>query len=250
MYIYIYDSFINEGKNQKIIAGIETRVTDLGLNGKIYRLGVIKSITNLLEDEIKRGAKTIIGVGNDFLFSQIINSIIKIGDNNNQMPIIGFIPVGKNNNIAKYFGIKLENAHAVISARRIKQYSLGKINNNYFLSSVKISTANTAIRVDNSYDINFNKKNDVYIINLPLTEEFQRENTPLDKLKLYTKENGKSFFSKTTPNESFIPFQNLKILDQNTSVLVDENYYIKAPLEICASEKKINIIISKDKKDI
>ena len=53
MHVYIYDSFLNHKKFEKIIARIETRVTDLGLNGKINRLvdhGIAIGIKDLERD--------------------------------------------------------------------------------------------------------------------------------------------------------------------------------------------------------
>ena len=38
---------------------MEIRLTDLGLNGKIIRLGGIKNIKGTIQNEIKLGAKTI-----------------------------------------------------------------------------------------------------------------------------------------------------------------------------------------------
>ncbi|MCK4553680.1 hypothetical protein KAU19_01815, partial [Candidatus Parcubacteria bacterium] len=64
MHIYIYDSYVNQKKYDKVLARIETRITDLGLNGKISRLGLMKNIPDLVYNELKRGVKTIIAVGN------------------------------------------------------------------------------------------------------------------------------------------------------------------------------------------
>jgi len=250
MYIYIYDSFVNESKNHKIIASIETRLTDLGLNGKIYRLGVIKSITSLLDEEIKKGAKTIIGVGNDFLFSQIINSVIKISEDSSIVPIIGFIPIGKNNDIANYFGINLSNAHAVISARRVKSFPLGKVNNNYFLSNVKISTKKTIIDINDRYQISLNEKNEAFVINLPISPKMENIGLDYEKLKLFIKNNSSGYFSNKSQTDSLISFQTIKVFDSNNTALIDNNYYLKSPFEISQSSKKINIIIAKDKKII
>ena len=92
MHIYIYDSFVNQKKYDKILARIETRITDLELNGKISRLGVMKNIPDIVSNELKRGAKTIIAVGNDKTINQVINSLA-----GSQVPL-GIIPIGRENN--------------------------------------------------------------------------------------------------------------------------------------------------------
>lgn len=78
MYIYIYDSFVNHKKYEKVLARIETRITDLGLNGKIVRIGIMTSVHDVVENELRKGANTIIAVGNNGIFSQALNSIAKL----------------------------------------------------------------------------------------------------------------------------------------------------------------------------
>jgi hypothetical protein len=50
MHIYIYDSFVNQKKYDSTTAKIETRITDLGLNGKIVRLGIIISVEEVINN--------------------------------------------------------------------------------------------------------------------------------------------------------------------------------------------------------
>jgi len=42
MHVYVYDSFLNQKKYDRILARLETRITDLGLNGKISILLIMK----------------------------------------------------------------------------------------------------------------------------------------------------------------------------------------------------------------
>ena len=101
MHVYIYDDYVNEKKYNNSLAHIETRITDLGLNGKIIRLGVMKNALEAITNEIKRGAKTIIAVGNDKTINKIINAIINYEISNqieNNTPL-GIIPVGEKNNL-------------------------------------------------------------------------------------------------------------------------------------------------------
>src|SRR3989339_363418 len=100
MNIYIYDSYVGHKKYQSKIAKIETRITDLGLNGKIIRLGVMSSIYNSIEGEVQKGAKNIIIVGNNNLFAQAINSVAKLKSLHTTVGDIplGLIPIGKKYN--------------------------------------------------------------------------------------------------------------------------------------------------------
>ena len=100
MNIYIYDSFVTEKKHLNTIARIETRLTDLGLNGKIVRLGVMNSVFDIIDNEARKGAKTFVAVGNIRLLSLCINALAFLQKNNpaySDLPL-GFIPVAKKNN--------------------------------------------------------------------------------------------------------------------------------------------------------
>ena len=101
MNIFIYDSFLNQKKYNSLLARLETRITDLELNGKIFRLSPTINVQEIINNELKRGAKTIIAVGNNKLVNQVINSLA-----GSDIPL-GIIPIGEDNNdIAKSLGIE------------------------------------------------------------------------------------------------------------------------------------------------
>jgi len=251
MHIYIYDNFLNENKYQSIIAKIETRITDLGLNGKIIRMSATNSIYSAIENEIKKGAKTIIAVGNDNLLNQVINSVIKINLNNgsNSVPI-GFIPVGqKDNELAKLLGIELDGtACDVLSARRINELNLGKINNHFFLFNVSITTIATVLNIDKDFSIEIKKEGIITVINSPLnnisSNISKKSNTSSLELQIKTKN---SLFKSDYKNESIFPFKNLIIENKNTPVIIDNSIKIPTPVEISLSQEKINLIVGKNR---
>ena len=67
-YYYVYDEFVQDPKFERDLAQIETRLTDLGISGKIARLALFRDPTELIRDEVRKGAKTIVAVGNDVTF--------------------------------------------------------------------------------------------------------------------------------------------------------------------------------------
>ena len=245
MHIYIYDNFLNEKKYQSVIAKIETRITDLGLNGKIIRLGVMNSIYNAIENEIKKGAKTIIAVGNDNLLNQVINSVIKSSLINKTIQVpIGFIPVGKNNNeLSKFLGIDYDdNACDILSARRIKQLSLGKINDLFFLFNVSITTKDTIINIDKNFSIEIKKEGIINIINTSLESDNEVKNNSL-KLFIQTKKSG--LFRKNKHDQSNFIFNNLILLNKKLPVKIDNSLEIQTPVDITLSSESVNIIVGK-----
>ena len=74
MNVFIYDKFVNEKKFDSIAARIETRITDLGLNGKIVRIGLMNSVDEIIENEVRKESKAIIVVGNNTIFNRVKKS--------------------------------------------------------------------------------------------------------------------------------------------------------------------------------
>jgi len=250
MHVYIYDSFVNQKKYDKVLARIETRVTDLGLNGKISRLGPMRDINDLVSNELKRGAKTITAVGNDSTICQIINSL------GGQDVPLGLIPIGKNNNlISESLGIGIEEkACDVLSARRIIKMDLGQANNNYFLTKAIITDDGTTIEIDKNYSIEIIEKGEVSIINLETGEiDKKQENEiihdPKDgilELLIKTKQS-KNFLKKLT-GQSVFPFKEISINNNKKHpVIIDDSIKINTPAKITISDKKLNIIVGKER---
>ena len=258
MHIYIYDHFLNQKKFDRILAKIETKITDLGLNGRIIRLGPMNSVYDAVENEVKKGAKTIVAVGSDHILSQVLNSMAVLESQhilNRDLPL-GFIPVGnKNNEMAEYLGIDYEeNACNILSARRIQKLDLGLANNNFFLSHATISSKNTVIKIDDEYSIETATDGKIMVINLPIKTNLPDnfKSSAVDGvLELYisTKQNKKiNFSNKTKSNQSVFKFKKLVLINTNEPVIIDDSIRIPTPVEILIAKEKINIIVGKDRK--
>lgn len=257
MHIYIYDTYVNQKKYDSTTARIETRITDLGLNGKIIRRGIMSSVYDSILNEIKKGATTIIAVGNNDLLSEAINSLAKIASLNilNKGVPLGFIPVGKkNNSIAEYLGIEFEeNACDTLSARRIETLDLGLANNNFFLFYATIPTNNTSIEIDEDYSIEIKQSGEVYIVNMPIGLNLPSEvkaNAKDQILELFikTKQNKKFLpISSDKSSQSIFPFKKLRIINKKLPVIIDNSLEIKTPVDINIAREKINLIVGKNR---
>jgi hypothetical protein len=253
MYIYIYDSFVNQKKNDKILARIETRITDLGLSGKIIRIGITTSVHDTIDSEIRKGANTIIVVGNNDIFSQALNSITKLSPDGKI--ILGLIPVGKDKNeIADLLGIDLEEkACDVLSARRIKSLNLGKANNNYFLTEAKITTEHTKLEIDENYIIESHEPGDVIVDNLTNDEDISEKhskNVGNNNLQLFIKTKQLKKFSplKTARNsQSYFAFNTLNIINAKHFLILDGCLRVETPVKISTGKEKINLIVGKNR---
>src|SRR5680860_565172 len=99
MYLYLYDPSLNNKKYSSLLAKIETRLTDLGIGGKIFRLSPLRNTSELLNDEVRNGIKTIVVVGSDKTITDVVNLAAKLEIT------LGIIPVGPDNKIAQVLGI-------------------------------------------------------------------------------------------------------------------------------------------------
>lgn len=148
MYYYLYDNFLVDKKYERILATVETRLTDLGISGKIGRLTPFTNAKGLIRDETRRGTKTIVVVGNDETVSKAIEGI---GDAD---ITLGIIPIGAPTYIAQSLGIP-EGVEAcdVLSKRVTQKIDLGMVNGRYFLSSVKVVGNKAVIEGEGQYRI-------------------------------------------------------------------------------------------------
>lgn len=245
MNIYIYDDYLNKSKYSRALNRIEIRLTDLGLNGKIIRLGAIKNIRDVIQNEIKNGAKTIIAVGNNQTVNKIIGSII---DNElygffQKNILFSIIPVGDDNSIADSLGIKREEeACNILLARRVKKIDIGFVNNYYFLNKATIESQGSLIDISGDYIIEPQEKGVISIFNLKSSANDDKniKVNPIDgKLDIYIKDRSK--------NLSFLSVDKIKISNPDHPLILDDIIEIKTPAEISVISGKLNVVVGKDR---
>lgn len=242
MHVYIYDEYLNKPKYNRAINRLEIRLTDLGLNGKIIRLGGIKNIKGTIQNEIKLGAKTIIAVGNNQTVNKIIGSIIdtEIYGDFQKKTLLGLIPVGDDNSIALSFGIKnAEDACNILLARRVEKIDLGLIGNYYFLNQASIQSAGTSLEIDD-YVLEIEEKGEVRIINLLSDSKEKIKSNPHDgKLDILIRTRKR--------DESLITVKKVKITNASEKLIVDGVFEVTTPVEVGIMKDKVNVIVGKDR---
>ncbi len=256
MHIYVYDSFLAQHKYQGILAKIETRITDLGLNGKIIRLNVMKNVNDAIGDELKRGAKTIIAVGNNKTINQALNAMLDFKFNAYSHIPLGIIPIGKNNDISRYLGVLPgEEAGVVLSARRIESLDVGQINDSYFLSRAIINSQETKIEIDTDYSIEIMETGKIKIVNfLPNNGGRLSKNNfnPQDgKIELYIKSGADRGFFRLRPganNASVFCFDSLNIVSKKNQIILDNAVSLPCPVLAKIAPRKINVIVGRNRR--
>lgn len=139
-YFYVYDKFVQDRKHEKELARIEQRLVDIGIQGKIGRLSLFRQCGELVRDEVKRGAETVVVVGNDDTFHSLMEVLPEL------KVVTGLIPLGDKNRVAEVLGIPMGLAACdVLSARLTETFDVGKINHQYFLTSVEIPNQSAVV---------------------------------------------------------------------------------------------------------
>ncbi len=243
MHIYIYGSALSQKKYLSQIHEIEAKVTDLGLSGRVARLGKLRSLRDIVREELRRMPKTIIVVGDDSLVSQVISLMGGTG------VALGIIPIGENNQIATSLGITLANACNVLSARRLIEIDLGLVDSQAFVRRAAISGPKIKLLIDNNYSI-LAPEAKVEVINFLLETEKEVGQTGPDAQSgnlylMITKE--KSSFLKKEVEHSFIPFRELDIQTDTAEVVLDGLTKVNHPRRITIMPNGLQVIVGRER---
>jgi len=245
MNIFIYDSFLNQKKYDRLLARLETRITDLGLNGKISRLSLMRNIGDTVKNELKRGAKTIIAVGNNKTINQIINSLA-----GSSVPL-AVIPIGEeNNDIAKSLGIEsVDQACDILSARLLARLDLGLANQTYFLSNATIENQGTVVDMSDDYTIEAVKTGLIHVLNLanpkiklPPKVKIAPDDGVLELV--ISAESNKNLFSKQD-DQSIFKINKVVINNLKTQLILDGAVAVTMPATITVVKQALNVIVGK-----
>ena len=252
MYSYIYDIFTSKKKYEKQLLKIEGMLTDLGIIGKTYKLNVLKNLRDIIDETLSCEVKNIIAVGNDQTVSKLANLIV------NKNVVLGIIPVGEPNVLAKALGIQsAKEACQIISARNIIQLDIGKANGHYFLLSIESNNKNTIFDFKD-YNINplaSNEAMGIFNINID-NQNFKsdpcdgimeavfkpKQTTWLNKILKFNKQ-------QLSCRLSVFPVKKLLIKHKKKpiAISVDRQQLLKTPLKIEVLPKKLKVIAGKQR---
>ena len=256
MHYYLYDTFLGDKKYEKVIDRIKTRLLDLEIQGKHEKLSLLKSIDELIADEVKRGANSIIVVGNEKIFLKVVDAAAK----NNVS--LGMIPVGENNHLAECLGLPLEEAACdVIAARKIVSFDLGKVNNQYFFSNLKITKNldRLSIQKDSYKIVPRADCESVEVVNFylpPLGESMERKikkcSAQDELLELIIRRKGQKrrwFGGGEKPQiDSLIQGNEFAIKSfEYLPALMDDYRVIKTPIKVEVEPGKLKVIVGKNR---
>ena len=252
MYLYLVDQHLHPGKTATTLARIESRLIELGINGKMEKLSVLKSVKELVQDQVREGMKTVVAIGTDALLRQLIAVAAPLN------LVVGFIPLGSPIHLAKVFGM-LEAADAcdVLSARIIKKVDMGKVNHHYFFSSLEIEHPAVRMTCDGKYQIHIRSDEpQISVCNFGniFHGAFGREDlsNPCDGYLevVIRRSRRRSFFNgDAAERDSVFPFKKLTIHAQRESVklVADHEQVVSTPATVEVVPQKLKIIVGKSR---
>lgn len=145
-YAFIYDDVLNDRRYERAIAEVDVRLTSLDLQGRVVRLSLFRSAKELIEQMVREGVTTIVIIGNDHSLDKMMWFLPDMD------VTIGYIPVVEPWDIATLLGIPTgPNACDVLAARFVETVDVGRIDDRYFLTSVRMPQTMAAIDIEGQY---------------------------------------------------------------------------------------------------
>ncbi len=254
MYLYLYDAYLLDKAYQHQLARVETRLTDLGIGGKISRLSPLKNLRELIRDEVAGGVRTIVAVGNDGTFITVVNEVIRHDE-----VTVGHIPLGPKTDIARALGIPPAEAAAdVVAARRLMRLDVGKANHTYFLTGLTLPASRVTLELDEAYQVSpSDGPYAVHICNLKPAawagatdhRRFNPSDGRLEALIQPAARRG-AFWRRRGRDgpPSILPCRRVKILGgKSVTVITDGERVLKTPVAVEVVPAKLRMIVGKER---
>ncbi len=254
MYFYFYDKFTQDKQYESALIGIETTLIDLGINGRVEKLSIFKDARSLIEDGLKKGARTVIAVGDDKTFATVVNITAPYD------VTVGFLPIVNNSKFATLLGMPSgEEACTVLSRRLTKIINLAKVGDQYFIGSATLpNNASLRIQCDDQYTVSpLSQSNTFRIMSLGdvLTETLPKLSRTADnRIELVVSPiiKSKGLFKKGSmphSGESIFPSKHIDITSTTDplSFTADDVVECITPCRIETAPKAMKIIVGRER---
>lgn len=248
MYYYIYDAFVQGKEYQRELAAIENRLADFGITGNIGRLSLFRDAGELVTDEVKRGAKTIVVVGNDSTVRKVVNAIIAT------RTTLAIIPIGPGNTFAKLFGIPPGLAACeVLSRRVVMPLDVGKVNGRHFLSRIRFPRTNFSFECEGSYRVQADADGAMEIRNAGWVEEKESISAladPHDGIleTVIDVRESMGFMRRALWQRSTIPMRTMTIEStQPILAYIDEEKFAQPRFEVSVLPHRLKMVTGKER---
>lgn len=243
MYSYIYDEFLQDRRHERELALVETRLTDLGITGKIVRLALFRDAVQVMRGEVKAGCTTLVAVGND---DTLYRAIEAVGDTKT---VVAFIPIGASTPMAELLGIPTgAEACDVLSARLVEEIDLGEVNGRRFLHAAFLDGTNVTVMCEESYTVTPLRKCQMEIKNLAHPDEMGVVDPTDGKLSLVTRLPKFSLLKKRE-DVGVIPFKKARFFAKGGAKMNIDGEEIEAQeFDVRAIPGRLRLVTGKNRK--
>lgn len=252
MYVYLYDNFLRQKKYETVLKNIETKLTDYGIAGKIIRLQNFTNAERVINDEVQKGAHTVVIVGNDVTFGHVLSRAASCDIT------FGFLPVGTENSIASVLGIPVsEEAADTLAKRRKVRLDVGWFNNRYFVSQLHVQPSDISVEYDERFKVSSkSQKMELVVCNLqPFSWKKKGKNVvihPQDgKLEAFLRPLAKKrlFRKESYEDPSIFPFEEMIVSSQVPfTVHADGKMSKETKIKIKLAKSRIEMIVGRDRR--
>jgi diacylglycerol kinase family enzyme len=243
VYSYIYDEFLQDRRYERELALVETRLTDLGITGKIVRLALFRDGVQVMRGEVKSGATTLVAVGND---DTLYRAIEAVGDTKT---VVAFIPIGGTTPMAELLGIPQGVAACdILSARLVENIDLGEVNGRRFLHVAKFDGTNMTVMCEESYTVTPLKKCAMELRNLAHPDEAGAVDPTDGKLSLIMRLPRFSLLKKRE-DIGVIPFKKARFFARGGGKMIVDGEEIEAQeFDVRSIPGRLRLVTGKDRK--
>lgn len=244
MYSYFYDAFLQDRKYERELALLETRLTDLGIMGKITRLALFRDSLEVIRDEIEEGAQTLVAVGDDNTFRKAIEAV---GDTRT---VLGYLPLSTKSVFAELLGIPTGVAACdVLSARLVQDIDVGEVNGRRFLHALECDVADAVISCEDSYTLTVPGKASIAIRNLAFPDDAGVTDPTDGRLSLVVRQSHFSLFGRKTELSKFPVKRAHLFTDRHISMFLDGGEKLQArEFDIRAIPGRLRLVTGKGRK--
>ena len=147
MYYYIIDpQKIDQRTFERVQNQLYSSIAQLRISGEISRVTTLRSVSQLVDTALLRGATSIVAVGHDSTVQDVINAV---GD---REVAVGYVPL-QDSELSRILGIAdVVSACNNLAHRRVEMLDLGRVHHNYFFTKVGIGVSLDNIAPKSMFD--------------------------------------------------------------------------------------------------
>ncbi len=259
-YAFIYDDQLEGRRYEREVSAVEARLTTLELYGRKESLSLFRSAKQIVDHAMRHGVSTIVIVGSDRTLDKVMWFLPDLN------VTVGYIPVFPPFEVGALLGIPMgADACDVLAARLVETIDVGRCEDRYFLTEVKIINTIASLDIEGQYRLtpimggSINVKNlagDFHLGKAPCDAQDGRLEAVITP-RLY----GARFFRPTYRNfpfrqfssaqatETMVLFKNGEIISSDPiDVLVDNHVVNGFRFRLDIVPKKLKLVTGRERK--